>query len=199
MKKIISLAYIVFCKEFNRGSCPYNESHMGKYKDEPRPVRLEHICAKCFLKSKERTFHSENLGECPYKSSLWQQISIQAQGQKQIQPLGSGVADDITHANRNQKQNGSHTLDPIIPDKHDKPDSDVMICARNGGCTLVPIIPVHTCIYEENDNNYLCNLNPHELVERSKEIIQSGKNNSVLMAPTLLLIENGIYLSLLNY
>ena len=45
---------VVFCKEYNRGTCPQDSSHMGRYKDEKKRVLLEHCYAKCLLKTKER-------------------------------------------------------------------------------------------------------------------------------------------------
>ena len=59
----------VFCKEFNRGACQFSHSHMGKYKEETKRVLLEHICAKCWLKRKDKASHSENSNECPLNKS----------------------------------------------------------------------------------------------------------------------------------
>ena len=57
---------VVFCKDFNKGSCVHGGAHYGKYKDENK-VWLHHYCAKCLLKNKERRTHSENSDECPLK------------------------------------------------------------------------------------------------------------------------------------
>ena len=55
----------VFCKPYQRGLCPMKSSHLGTYKDHPEQVMLNHYCAKCLLKRKERLQHPETAEECP--------------------------------------------------------------------------------------------------------------------------------------
>ena len=57
---------VCFCKEYNRGDCTQESPHLGKYKDEIKPVMLHHYCAKCLLKSKIKMQHPENSEACPY-------------------------------------------------------------------------------------------------------------------------------------
>ena len=54
-----------FCKLYNRGTCSEQANHMGKYKEEAKLVFLQHICAKCLLKNKEKSPHPENSEACP--------------------------------------------------------------------------------------------------------------------------------------
>lgn len=47
---------ILFCCEFQRGSCSHNKDHYAQVKDERK--WLSHICANCWIKDKVKKFHS---------------------------------------------------------------------------------------------------------------------------------------------
>ena len=57
---------LVFCKDYQRNNCEHQTAHQGKYKDEPGLVKLEHCCAKCWLRSKIKVQHPESSSACPY-------------------------------------------------------------------------------------------------------------------------------------
>lgn len=65
---------ILFCREFQRGTCPHNKDHYALVKGERK--WLCHICANCWIKEKAKKFHSEFSTECPHQRS--QQTTVTA-------------------------------------------------------------------------------------------------------------------------
>ena len=56
----------VFCKEFQKEGRFQPSPHMEKYKDGTE-VQMHHVCARCFLKNKEKNPHPETSEVCPLK------------------------------------------------------------------------------------------------------------------------------------
>ena len=59
---------ILFCRGYQRGTCQQTKDHYGQFDGESR--LLKHICAKCWLKSRTISAHSENSEDCPLKDEL---------------------------------------------------------------------------------------------------------------------------------
>ena len=64
-KPKVRIPEVVFCKAFQKDKCTRQGDHIGQYKDETSPVTLRHICAKCWLKNKEKSQHPETSEACP--------------------------------------------------------------------------------------------------------------------------------------
>ena len=56
---------IIFCKNFQRGTCQQSRDHFGLFYGENR--LLKHICAKCWLKDRKCESHPETSDDCPHK------------------------------------------------------------------------------------------------------------------------------------
>lgn len=56
----------VYCKEFNKGTCTFSESHRGLFYGNPR--KLLHVCSDCLGKGKQLP-HRKGQDECPEKKS----------------------------------------------------------------------------------------------------------------------------------
>ena len=56
---------IIYCMEYNRGSCPNTKSHYGKFKG--KRVKKWHICKTC-LKASELNSHPESDSTCPHRA-----------------------------------------------------------------------------------------------------------------------------------
>ena len=56
---------VVFCKNYQRGTCQQSRDHFGPFYGENR--LLKHICANCWLKDKKFAAHPDTADECPYK------------------------------------------------------------------------------------------------------------------------------------
>lgn len=54
---------VVFCKNYQRGSCNFTRDHYGHFMGENQMLR--HICAKCWLAAKKQSPHSEQSDACP--------------------------------------------------------------------------------------------------------------------------------------
>ena len=55
----------VFCRFYQRGTCPQTGDHQGIFNGETRLLR--HICAKCWLSEKKVEVHPETSADCPSK------------------------------------------------------------------------------------------------------------------------------------
>ena len=56
---------VLFCRNFQRGTCTHARDHQGMYDGESRFLR--HICAKCWLGMKKMASHPEGADNCPLK------------------------------------------------------------------------------------------------------------------------------------
>ena len=56
---------VVFCKQFQRGTCDEESDHFGELNGQQRYLR--HICAKCWLKQRKKAPHPEMDDSCPLK------------------------------------------------------------------------------------------------------------------------------------
>ena len=56
---------VVFCRNYQRGTCQQTRDHMGLFYGENRLSK--HICANCWLKDKKSAAHPEIAEECPHK------------------------------------------------------------------------------------------------------------------------------------
>ena len=54
---------VVFCKNYQRGSCNFTRDHYGHFMGENQMLR--HICAKCWLAARKQSPHSEQSDACP--------------------------------------------------------------------------------------------------------------------------------------
>jgi hypothetical protein len=57
---------IVWCNEFNKGTCQHNVDHTGYFRN--RQVKKLHICRLCWSNDKEKRKHIETDANCPHKS-----------------------------------------------------------------------------------------------------------------------------------
>ena len=55
---------VLFCRNFQRGTCSHTNDHQGWY--DGRDQLLRHICANCWLVSKKMASHPEHSESCPY-------------------------------------------------------------------------------------------------------------------------------------
>ena len=55
----------IFCKNYQRGTCPQTRDHYGLFYGENR--LLKHICATCWQKERKSVNHPETADECPFK------------------------------------------------------------------------------------------------------------------------------------
>ena len=56
-------APVLFCKNFQKGTCSFKEDHNGPFKGGVKFQR--HICAKCWLETKKFANHAEGSSVCP--------------------------------------------------------------------------------------------------------------------------------------
>ena len=55
---------IIFCQDYQNGSCSHTGDHQGDYKGENRA--LKHICAKCWLFNRKMAAHPKKSEVCPF-------------------------------------------------------------------------------------------------------------------------------------
>lgn len=56
---------VLFCRDYQKGSCSYSKDHYAMLKGEKK--WLCHICAACWVKDKAKRMHSEYADDCPNK------------------------------------------------------------------------------------------------------------------------------------
>ena len=56
---------VIFCKNFQRGTCSQTRDHYGHFYGQSR--LLKHICATCWQKDEKLLSHPETADECPHK------------------------------------------------------------------------------------------------------------------------------------
>ena len=56
---------ILFCHDYQNGSCSHVGDHQGEYKGE-KNRHLKHICAKCWLVNHKMAAHSKKSEVCPF-------------------------------------------------------------------------------------------------------------------------------------
>ena len=66
----VRIPEVVFCKDYQKGKCALQGDHTGRYKDEKTSVMLRHICARCWLKDKQKTQHPETSSACPLRGEV---------------------------------------------------------------------------------------------------------------------------------
>ena len=59
---------VFFCGPFQRGRCTHSGAHFGVVSGNQKKW-VQHICARCWLRSKAKEAHPESSSSCPLKSS----------------------------------------------------------------------------------------------------------------------------------
>ena len=54
----------VYCADYQKGSCKYDESHQGLFFG--KSTMLYHICGVCWKEDEKKSFHPSSASECPH-------------------------------------------------------------------------------------------------------------------------------------
>ena len=64
-----ALGRIVYCADYNAGSCSHSDDHLGEYPaSSGKPVLLSHVCAPCLRKGRKLARHKKGEAGCAYSA-----------------------------------------------------------------------------------------------------------------------------------